>query len=326
MAGQVLRRRVEDDVRAQCAAAAGGPARRTCCRRRPAAAGRPRPRAGATVADGRRDVDDLEVRVRRRLEPDQPGPLGERLPQRVRPGRQVDVAGVDARRRAGPARDSGTCRRRRRRRRRSRRPAPASSAMAAVAADPDANAIPCVAALERRDRPLEPFAGRVLRAGVLVAARAAARRRPGRRSRSGRSAARRPRSARRARRRRGRPACRTRTPGRRRRSVGHRGHGQRAVSRRAASHRARRRAPRRRCRRSGRRLPEAEARGRSPARPTLSGETDARKRSTPCAVRPVEQRADDLGRDTLAAVRRLDPSRPRPGPRRRAARGTRTTR
>ena len=64
--------------------------------RRPPSASRRRHRGR-----GRGDVDDLEVRVRRRLEPDQPGPLGERLPQDVRAGRQVDVAGVDA----GPAPD-----------------------------------------------------------------------------------------------------------------------------------------------------------------------------------------------------------------------------
>ena len=42
--------------------------------------------------------------------------------------------------------------------------------MAAVAAEPDAKAMPCGAALERRDRPFEPLAGRVLRARVLVTA------------------------------------------------------------------------------------------------------------------------------------------------------------
>ena len=39
---------------------------------------------------------------------------------------------------------------------------------------------------------------------------------------------------------------------------------------------------------------------------TLPGETDARKRSTPFAQRPVEQGVDDLGGDALPTVRRLD--------------------
>ena len=49
----------------------------------------------------RRDVDDLEQRVGRRLEPDQAGPLGQGLPQRVGAGGEVDEARLDAR--AGPA-------------------------------------------------------------------------------------------------------------------------------------------------------------------------------------------------------------------------------
>ena len=123
----------------------------------------------ATVADGLRDVDDLEQRVRRRLEPDEPGALGERLPEDVRPGGQVDVARVDPLAALdaleiaiGPAVDvvadddllarSGELGDGRGRRR------------------PRGEGDPVRTALERRDRPLEALARRVLRAGVLVPA------------------------------------------------------------------------------------------------------------------------------------------------------------
>ena len=137
----------------------------------------------------------------------------------------------------------------------------------------------------------------------------ACRRRPARRSRSGRSAARPRRSARRARPRRGRRACRTRA--RRGRSV-RASHGAimapRAVRSWRSNRRARRRAPRHRCRRSGRR------RWRKPnlADDGQRGDVVGRdRRPEPghavLAVGPVEQRPHDLGRDALAAVRRLDP-------------------
>ena len=68
---------------------------------------------------------------------------------------------------------------------------------------------PVPAALEGGDRPLQPLAGRVLAPGVLVAAGSADRRLPGRTCSSGRSAARPRRSARRAPGRRGPPASRS---------------------------------------------------------------------------------------------------------------------
>ena len=208
--GEVFRRGMEDDVRPK--------AQRPLERRRrervvdhdqrpPAALGN----APGDGRHGRRDVDHLEMRVRGRLEPDQPRPFGERLPERVLPARQVDVAGVDPGAAPDPleiavraAVDVVTdhdlvARRRQLRDGRGRR-------------RPRRERDPVLPALESGDRPFEPLAGRVLRAGVLVAAARRLRRRPGRRSRSGRSAARRRRSARRVRRRRGRPACRTRTP------------------------------------------------------------------------------------------------------------------
>ena len=123
----------------------------------------------ATVATTAGDIDDLEVRVRRRLEPDQAGPLGQRLPQRVLARGQVQVARVDP----GAAPDPLEV---------------AERAAVDVVADedlvarpgelgdrggdgrPGGEGDPVGAALQRRDRPLEAFAGRVLRAGVLVAA------------------------------------------------------------------------------------------------------------------------------------------------------------
>jgi hypothetical protein len=45
---------------------------------------------------GRHDVDDLQVRVGRRLEPDQPRSLGECLPERVLVRGEVDVPGIHA--------------------------------------------------------------------------------------------------------------------------------------------------------------------------------------------------------------------------------------
>ena len=123
-------------------------------------------RSRSTPADGL-DVDDLQERVRRRLEPDEPGAVGQRLPHRLRVGREVCVSGDDAVRaadllevaeraavdvvadddlglRAGELGDRGG----RRRARRERDPLPA--------------------ALEGRDRALEPVARRVLRPGVVV--------------------------------------------------------------------------------------------------------------------------------------------------------------
>ena len=168
MTGQVLRRRVEDDVRAEDQR----PLERRRGERvvdddeRPSAAlGHP----ARDRRDDRRDVDDLEMRVRRRLEPDQPGAIGQRLPQRVLAGRHVHVSRVDA----GAAPDLLEV---------SVRPA------VDVVADDDLVARagelgdrrghrrsrgerdPVGAALERGDRALEALARRVLRARVLVAA------------------------------------------------------------------------------------------------------------------------------------------------------------
>ena len=83
--------------------------------------GRSRPPARATAATVAAMSTTLSSGFDGRLEPDEAGPLGQRLPEHVRPGREVDVARVDARAAGGPARGSGTSRRRRRRRRRSRR-------------------------------------------------------------------------------------------------------------------------------------------------------------------------------------------------------------
>ena len=276
MTGEVLGRRVEDDV---------GPQRQRPLQRRrrervvddhersPSALGLP-PRDGR---DGLRDVDDLEQRVRRRLEPDESRAFGQRLPEDVRPGGQVDIARVDPLAAmdaleiaVGPAVDvvtdddllartgqlgDGGGRRR-----------------------PRGEGDPVRTALEARDRALEALPRRVLRAGVLVPAARLVRRRPGHRSTSGRSAARRRRSARRVRRRRGRRrVAKASSPSdgaparaaRRRRvrriacgtsrirgisltAAGSPARGSTAGVR-AASHRARRPAPRHRCRRSGRR-------------------------------------------------------------------------
>ena len=128
----------------------------------------------------------------------------------VRPGREVDVAGVDALRAVDAfeiavraavdvvADDhlvaGGRQLRERGRRRRTR-------------GERDAVA----AGLQRRHRSFEALAGGVLRAGVLVAVARAARRRPARTCWSGRSAARVPRSAGRVRPRRGPRWCRRRT-------------------------------------------------------------------------------------------------------------------
>ena len=210
--GQVLRRRVEDDVGARRAAAAGGPATRTCCRPRPAAAGRPRPPRRATVATvaamsttlrcGFDGVSNQTSRVR----------SVSASQSDVRPGREVDVAGVDAGAAPDPlevaerpavdvvADDDLVARRRRARRWPRSPPTPTRTRSRA-----------------RRPRAPRPPA-RAARASGSASARtrsrvAAGRRRPGRRSRSGRSAARPRRSARRARRRRGRPACRRRAGG-----------------------------------------------------------------------------------------------------------------
>jgi hypothetical protein len=127
---------------------------------------------GGAVPDCRRrggDVDELEVRVGRGFEPDEAGGAGQLLPEGVGACREIRVSGVDACRAVhalevaiGAAinvvtdddlvagrRQLGDRRRRRR---------------AAGEGDPVA------AALEGRDRPLEPFARGVLRSRVLIAA------------------------------------------------------------------------------------------------------------------------------------------------------------
>ena len=168
VAGEVLRRGVEDDVGAVLQRPLERRGREGVVdddQRPPAALGR----APGHDRDRRRDVDDLEVRVRRRLEPDEAGPLGQRLPQDVRPGREVDVARVHA----GPATDPLEV--------------PERAAVDVVADDdlvarscqlgdrrrdrrPRGERDPVRPALERSDRPLQAFARRVLRARVLVPA------------------------------------------------------------------------------------------------------------------------------------------------------------
>ena len=162
---------VEDDVGAQRRAAAGAPARRTCCRRR--ASGRSRARAAVSVeslGDGL-DVDDLEVRVRRRLEPDERGSARRDRPAARRPDRTARSSQrvVDPARPGDPLEE------------------PPGPAVDVVAGEHDlarrhelgdrgrgrraaGEGDPVAAALERRDGPLEPLAGRVLGARVLVAA------------------------------------------------------------------------------------------------------------------------------------------------------------
>ena len=130
---------------------------------------RPRPVAEplAEHAGRRLDVDDLQERVRRRLEPDEPGALGQRLPHRLGVGREVRVARDDAVR---PAHALEV----------------AERAAVHVVADDDlglrpgelgdrgrrrgarGERDPLPAALERRDGPLEAVARRVLRSGVVV--------------------------------------------------------------------------------------------------------------------------------------------------------------
>ena len=168
MAGEVLGRRVEHDV--------GPQAERPLERRRgervvdhdqrPAPAlGRPPPHG----LHGRRDVHQLEMRIGRALEPDQPGPLRQRLPERVLARGEIDVPGVHA---LAPVHPLEV----------------AERAAVDVVADHDLVARPGQvgdrggrrrprgegdpgrAALEPRDGPLQAFAGRVLRAGVLVPA------------------------------------------------------------------------------------------------------------------------------------------------------------
>ena len=167
VAGQVLRRRVEDDVRAE-------PERLLQRRRRERVVDddqRPiPPRLGGPFTDraGRGgDVDESEMRVRGRFEPDEPRPLGQCLPEDVRPTVEVDVSGVHARRAVDPLEV-------------------AERAAVDVVADDDLFAArrqlgdgrgrrraarerdPVPATLERGDRSLEPLARRVLGAAVFV--------------------------------------------------------------------------------------------------------------------------------------------------------------
>ena len=127
VARQVLRRRVEDDVGAQVQRPLEDRGRKGVVDddEGPWAVPEPLPQDRGRAGD----VDHLEERVGRRLEPDQPGRVGQRLPHRLWVRRQVGVARHHAAGPRGPSRGSGTCRRRRRRRRRSRsrhRPAPRS--------------------------------------------------------------------------------------------------------------------------------------------------------------------------------------------------------
>ena len=133
--------------------------------------GRPPPSVARrrTVSRDRRDVDDLEQRIGRRLEPDETGAPGEGLPEHVRAGRQVDVSGVDA---LGPvdpfqiaegaavdvvAHDDLVA-----------RPGQFGDRRRRGRADREGDAVGPT--LERRDRPLEALAGRVLAARVLIPA------------------------------------------------------------------------------------------------------------------------------------------------------------
>ena len=94
--------------RRRARAAAAGTASRTCCRRR-----RARPAACASSRD-RRDVDDGERGIGRRLDPHQRGAV---VPRRASASRSVRSATPSTRcpRARAPARPAGTCRRTRRR-------------------------------------------------------------------------------------------------------------------------------------------------------------------------------------------------------------------
>ena len=154
----------------------------------------PLPARGRPFVGGRRrglDVDELQERVRRRLEPDQARRVRRATPTARRGGRAGRRRSPTRRHAAGHARGSGTSRRTRHRRRRSRRPVGASSAIAAVVAEPRGEGD----AVARRPRVTRPRA-RAARGsgsgnGRTRSRDAAGRRRPGGTSRSGRSAARR---------------------------------------------------------------------------------------------------------------------------------------
>ena len=208
VAGKVLGGGVEDDVGAEssgrCSAGDANVLSTTSSGR----VGR----IAVPLADGARrggDVDHLEERVRRvsnhtrRVLSVIASQSASAVP------REVDVPGIDAVRRGGPARGSG------------RAavdvvadddlvPAAASSAIAAVAAEPDANAIPSPppssAATARCRRSRVGFGG----PRVVVPAPGSVRRRPARRCSSGRSAGPRRPFPRPALLRRGRPASRRR--------------------------------------------------------------------------------------------------------------------
>ena len=110
---------------------------------------------------------DLEVRIRRRLEPDKPRALGQRLPQNVRAAGEIDVARLDPSASPNPLEvaeraaihviadhDLVAWRGELRKRRGHGGPGGEGDAVGP--------------ALECRDRPFEPFSRGVLRAGVLV--------------------------------------------------------------------------------------------------------------------------------------------------------------
>ena len=270
--------------------------------RRPPAAARSR-----TAADGGGDVDQLEQRIGRGS---RTRPAGS-----VRPSASQSASVPEARSTyrairppaaGGPARGSGTCRRRRRRRRRSRRPA--RPGRRSPRSPPSPTRRRSRGCRPRAPRPPAPAArGSGSATASTRSPPRAGRRRPGRRSRSGRSAARPRRSARPARPRRGRPACRRSRRFERRRDRASRHHGTGAVRAWAPSHRARRPAPRRRCRRSGRRSGGSRSRRTIASEATLPGETDgAEPADAVLAGGPVEHGPHDLGGDTLAAVAGLD--------------------
>ena len=168
---EVLRRGVEDDVGAERRAGSGGPATRTCCRRRAAAGRSPLCSARSRIV---RAAAAMSVSLRfgfdGRLEPDEPGPVGQLLPElrrgrrrgrrtaRRRAARPVDPLEIAVRAAVDVVADDDLLAARRelgdRRRRRG------------TARERD----PVRAPLERGDGPLEPVAGRVGAPRVVVAA------------------------------------------------------------------------------------------------------------------------------------------------------------
>ena len=115
----------------------------------------------------RPDVDDLQQRVRRRLDPDEPGLGSERRGQARRASVRSTVVEREPPSLEAPSRAAGTCRRRRRRRAPRGRPGARVSSRVVSAPIPLAEREAALAALERGERLLERLARRVPAARVV---------------------------------------------------------------------------------------------------------------------------------------------------------------